>query len=97
VERAGVDLEGQRGEIRLPADRRDQRSDQVRDQCGDDRAERDADDDGDREVDQIAAEQELLEATHDPSRTALGPCEPGLRRPEYRDARNVIDAGRRVR
>jgi hypothetical protein len=59
-----VDGEGEVAEVGLAADGRDQRGDQVCHQGGHQGCEREADDDRDGEVDEIAAEQELLEAAH---------------------------------
>ena len=58
---AAVDRERQRGEVRLAEDRGDDRRDDVGDERLDHGGERGADDDRHREVDDVAAEQELLE------------------------------------
>src|SRR3954468_15588505 len=58
VEREVPDL----ADVRLAEDRGDQRVDQVLHQRGDDRAERGADDDRDREVEDVPAHDEFLEA-----------------------------------
>jgi hypothetical protein len=63
-ERAAVDVERQAREIGLPADRRDQRRDDVGDEGRDDGREGKADHDGDRQVDEVAAQQELPEVLH---------------------------------
>ena len=70
LERAVVDRERQAGEVRLAADRRDERRDQVGDDGRHDGGERGADDDGDRQVDQVAPGDEVPEAlhVHDPLR-----------------------------
>jgi hypothetical protein len=47
--------------VRLTADRGDQRRDQIGDEGGDDRPERGTDDDGDRQVDEVAAHDEVAE------------------------------------
>ena len=59
VEHGVVDRELQAAEVRLAADRRDQRRDESVDERRHDRAERGADDDGDGEVDDVAAQDEL--------------------------------------
>ena len=49
----------------LPADRRDQRREDVGDERGDERSERGADDDGDGQIDHVAAQDEVAELAHD--------------------------------
>jgi len=68
-----VEGEGEAGEVGLAADGRDQWGDQVCHQGGHHGGKREADDDRDGEVDEVAAEQELLEAAHElgPSRVLL--------------------------
>ena len=56
-----VDREGEVAEVGLADDHRDDRHDQVVDERGDHRRERDAHDERDRELDDVAAEQEVLE------------------------------------
>src|SRR5215813_10179384 len=67
-----VDGEDQVGEVRLPAQRGDQRCDQVLDQRLHDVAERHADHDRDREVDEVASHEELPEAGHSPTISCAG-------------------------
>ena len=56
-----VDLEGERREVGLADDRRDQRRDQVLHERRDDRAECPADDHRHRQIDDVAAQNERLE------------------------------------
>jgi hypothetical protein len=61
-ERAAVQGEAQRAEVRLAEDRGDQRCEQVFHQSGDDGAERAADDDRDRQVDHVSAGKKCSES-----------------------------------
>src|ERR1019366_8614067 len=63
-ELAAIDGEAERREVRLVADGADDRRDQVGDQGLDNGVEGDADDHRDGQLDEIAPEQELLEAAH---------------------------------
>ena len=64
-----IHREEQAAEVRLTADRRDQRGDDVGHERGDHRGEGGADDDGDRRVDHIAAGDEVPE----PLNTRISP------------------------
>src|SRR4051794_28420006 len=59
-----VDRERETAEVLRTPDRAEQRSDEVLRQSNDERAERGADDDGHRQVDEVAAQQELSESGH---------------------------------
>jgi hypothetical protein len=61
---AAVDREAEVVEIRLSSDRGEQRRDQVGDEGRDERREGDADHDPDRDVDEVSAQEELLEVLH---------------------------------
>src|SRR5919201_4032088 len=76
-----VDGEAEAAEVRLAADRGDQRRDEIRDEGADGGGEREADDDADGHVDEVAAKQELLEVLHAGSFPT-----PGARRVSHRSA-----------
>src|SRR3984957_14134285 len=59
-----ADREGQVAEVALPADQGQQRADERQDELVDQAAELRTDHHGDREIDEVPAEEEILEATH---------------------------------
>ena len=78
---AVVDREGQGREVRLTADGRDERGDDVLDKRVDDLGERGADDNRDRQVEDVAAQDERLELIDQTS-----PCSPSPRLAAWRPA-----------
>src|SRR5205823_2876593 len=95
-ELAAIDREGDRRKIRRLHKRGNERGQQILDQRGHDRAERGADDDGDREIDDVAAEQELLESFQHESRSSNQRAIFGSSRRPGRGGTQTVVIGRTV-